>query len=555
MNRDSPTPMLRSVPGGARAFEDAAEKTRAGQRGYGWSGTKPKERDREGNDRKGGGRNETRQGRLPFWLLAGFLVIAFLIGGSARGDIASLVLLRPVAVLVLGFGLMSLGRRHVAAYPLHFAVAAASLALVLLQLAPLPPEIVHTLPGHDIIADIDRLAGLQGLWRPMTMTPAATRNALLALMPPFAVLVLAIQLSVRQRADMLKIMLALGLASAFLGLLQILGDPQGVLYFYRITNNGAAVGLFANRNHQAVLLAGMIPMLAVWVRLQSERRGATRSWRRISLTSAVLAGLFLIPLILVTGSRSGIFTALLALVSLLFLRGPVQASGLVSCVKAGGAKTRVTTGFGAKAPGLARAMPWLLVMGVAVLVGIAIWLDRALAVNRLIAGSPADDMRIRIMPTVKGMIADFFPWGSGFGSFPQVYQLHEPDGLLSPTYMNHAHNDWLELALTGGVPALLILACVVGGWFARAISLATSRKDPAGAPPAWHGMARLGLVVMLLFGLASFSDYPLRVPSLACLFVLAAVWAAAPGEEDEGTEGGAAAVTAGTVKFRNGQRP
>jgi hypothetical protein len=37
-------------------------------------------------------------------------------------------------------------------------------------------------------------------------------------------------------------------------------------------------------------------------------------------------------------------------------------------------------------------------------------------------------------------------------------------------------------------------------------------------------LQRLGLVIILLFGTASLSDYPLRVPSLACLFALAVLW-------------------------------
>ena len=59
--------------------------------------------------------------------------------------------------------------------------------------------------------------------------------------------------------------------------------------------------------------------------------------------------------------------------------------------------------------------------------------------------SAALSEKVRALPTIERLIAAYAPWGSGLGTFEQVFKLHEPDALLSPSYLNHAHNDWLEL--------------------------------------------------------------------------------------------------------------
>jgi lipoprotein signal peptidase len=443
------------------------------------------------------------QGRK-FWILAAWLALVFLLGGGSRSDIQSLILLRPVSVIVFGYGLVELTSDVVRQNRFVLSLAALWIALPLLQLVPLPPSIWHSLPGREIIVEIDRTARFGDIWRPMTMAPAATRNAFWSSFAPLATLVLAVQLTLHQQVRLVGIILVLGLASAFLGLVQLLSEPQGPFYLYAVTNNGAAVGLFANRNHQALLLASMIPMLFVWTRAH---RGVRRQRVLVGLSAreigALLAGLFLIPLILVTGSRSGMLCASIGLLTLPLFSETGQAGNFESG-KIGPLRTA------------------LFLTGLVGLVGLTIWLDRAEAFTRLVTSDPATDLRVRVLPTLWTMIGTHFPWGSGMGSFEKVYQIYEPDGLLSSKYMNHAHNDWLELALTGGVPGMLILAVAILGFGKRLVAVARARD---GSPV--NRLGRLGLAVLGLILLASLSDYPLRVPSLACMAALLAVWAGA----------------------------
>lgn len=458
--------------------------------------------------RADGGRAGTpgRQ-QVTFIILSLWLTLIFLFGGGARADIASLSFLRPISVLVLAYAIAGLSPAVLREHRFPLGMGLAVLLLPLLQLVPLPPQLWQLLTGRELLVEIGREAGLGNRWLPLTMAPAATWNALWALVAPLGVLVLGIQIDDKQRAALLPLLLMLGLASAVIGMLQMLGDPRSALYFYDITNNGAPVGLFANRNHQAVFLASLIPALFVWTAGQAPRApvGGARMPRPVVMAALAAGATLLLLLILVSGSRSGMFTALIALLAVPFLvrdrsREPVS---------------RPRQGW-ANGPAL---RSWLMPVCLAGLVGIAILLDRALAFDRLMRWESADEMRVRILPVMMDMLGLYLPWGTGLGSFEAVYQVHEPYRLLTSSYMNHAHNDWLELVLTGGVPAMLLLAIA-----ATALVLRLKNSVSSKAMGRRSSLEGLALVIILILFVASITDYPLRTPSMSCLLSVAFVW-------------------------------
>jgi len=130
-------------------------------------------------------------------------------------------------------------------------------------------------------------------------------------------------------------------------------------------------------------------------------------------------------------------------------------------------------------------------------------------------------VRQQAWPVVERMIGTYWPIGSGVGSFEQAYKIDEPDASLSPLYLNHAHNDWLEVPLTTGLPGVLLLISAVAAWLIGTIRAIRRAAQGAGR------RVRLGLAgsaVIALTGLASVVDYPVRTPSIAVLVVLAAMW-------------------------------
>ena len=68
--------------------------------------------------------------------------------------------------------------------------------------------------------------------------------------------------------------------------------------------------------------------------------------------------------------------------------------------------------------------------------------------------------------------------GTGFGTFVPIYQSAESLESVVPQYINHAHNDYLELLLEGGAPAACLLFC-----FLALIALLLLRSSKSGRTP------------------------------------------------------------------------
>lgn len=437
----------------------------------------------------------------PFWLLAAFVVLVFLIGGSSRESLQSLVVLRPAAVLCLGAGLLTLTRADVDYFRPLLAFAGFVVALALLHLLPLPYVVWSALPGHELAVEAGRLAGLGEPWRPLSLTPAQTWNSFFSLSVPLAALVLAIRSGRDRRFQLLPLLIALGLLSGLLGLMQAIGPAQGPLYFYKPTNFGSAVGLFANRNHHAALLATLFPMLAVYAcaGVHGREQARVRGW------FAICAGVLVVPLILVTGSRAGLVLGLIGLASVpLLYRRPAIT---------GPARRRIRRFDPRYALGAA---------AVFALGSVAFLTARAPAVARLVSGDGTEEVRFQVWGPIAELVVKYLPFGSGLGTFLETWRIDEPGAMLSTTYLNRAHNDLLEVALTAGLPALALLLVGAVWWARRALAAV---RSPEADRDALFG--RLGAVLMLMLALASLADYPLRIPSLATLFVIACVWLAA----------------------------
>lgn len=440
------------------------------------------------------------------WAATAFLVAAFLFGGGSRSDIVSLSLLRPAAVLFCLYGLSRLSRDDLKAYRWEFAIILAAMAWALIQLVPLPPGIWTALPGRDLLASIDGKAGYSDVWRPITLDPPATRNAFWSLWVPLAMLILVIPLANRQPRQLLSLLLAICALNATLCVLQLAGDSNGMFYFYRITNNGEAVGLFANRNHNAVFMATMIPMIAAWwstrAKLAKPRRAVAHTLWQPALGGAAV--LFLVLLIVLSGSRSGTVIAMLALAIT-----PVM---LMS-----------NPGEDGSSP--AARVPWKLAVAlfaaVAGLIAFAVGQGKALAFERLFGQDPVSNARVDALPTVIDMLSHHWLFGVGLGSFDSAFRIYEPDSMLDPQYFNHVHNDWLEIPLTGGIPAVVLLAAALALLARSALCLFGKAKTGERVDK----LTVSAFAAIAFLAMASVTDYPLRVPSLAAYLMLLVVWA------------------------------
>lgn len=424
----------------------------------------------------------------------------FATGGASRVDVQSLVILRPVSVIVCALALMTLRSEHLAERKWLLGSFAGLFVLALLHVIPLPPALWQSFAGRQDLAAVEKLAGLSDIWRPLTLAPANGWHALLSLFVPLAVLLLGVQLNRDDLLRLLPLLIALAGISGLLGLLQAIGDPQSALYFYRITNNGSAVGLFANRNHAATLLACLFPMLAVFA---STAKGTADEVRFRQLLAAAIA-IVLVPLILVTGSRSGLVNAVIGIVAaaLLYRRPtdihPVRrsAANRTKAVHVLAGLTVISLGF------------------------LTYFFSRAKAIERLFAEAAAEDSRADFWIVSIDLFWKYFPWGSGSGSFVEAFQILEPNYLLDATYLNRAHNDWVEIAVTFGLPGVIGLTIASAAFLWRSVKL----WRHADASRRYIAFGRLASVCMAIIAIASVSDYPLRTPTMMGVFAILVLW-------------------------------
>ncbi|WP_168355980.1 O-antigen ligase family protein [Sphingomonas gei] len=370
-------------------------------------------------------------------------------------------------------------------------------ALMIIQSIPLPPFIWTALPGRELFASGASILGVEQPWRPISLAPDATLNSILSTLPGFAALVGLASFPKARMSWLLALVIGLTMVSATMGVLQI---SSGELYLFDITNRGSSVGFFANRNHHAALLTAVLPALAALAIYPSDRLVQLR------LPLACALALFLVPMVLITGSRAGLLLLLVGLAGAMMLVRPAWRTR-------NGAPAAVQS-FLASRLGKASTFGFAIVLIAIVVTSIV--LSRALAIQRLFAQDVEADTRLRLFGVLVDMTKNYFPVGSGFGSFPVVFKIVEPDWYLGPSYFNHAHNDILEVLIEGGGASLALGL----GFLIWAIRASIRIWRPVRQLEGAILLGRMGSLQVLMLVLASIADYPLRTPLNQVLFVI-----------------------------------
>ncbi|MBN2974446.1 O-antigen ligase family protein [Roseomonas aeriglobus] len=425
-----------------------------------------------------------------FTMLAIFLCILWVAGGASRADVMGQAIVRFGGWTVIALTVVRGDRPSFSdVQPVGYLLLAI-ISLPLVQLLPLPPALWEHLPGRDLFTTIDPILGQAQPWRPWSIVPGNTLNALFSLIVPVAVLILMVQMSEAQRSWIPGLLLVLIAASTILGLLQF----SGAGFDNPFVNDSPwyVGGIFANRNHFALWLAIGCAIAPVW----AFRDHRARRWRALVALGLVL--LFSLTL-LATGSRAGLLLGTVAL-------------GFALAMSWSSLKQQLRHAPRWAFPALIVAV----VTSVGFLVTISISADRAISIQRVFALDAGRDLRARALPHVWSMVRAYFPAGSGMGSFEPVFRMREPFELLKPTYFNHAHDDFLELLSDGGLLAGLLMAVAMGWW-----AVATIRVWRGGADAR---LGRLGSTTILLVIIASVFDYPARVPTIMAVITIAATW-------------------------------
>ena len=443
-------------------------------------------------------RDQQERGTALGWVaLALFATTVALLGGSSRYDAVQIAALRPLAALFLLPALYCLTREKLRDFRSLAILLGLLAAWMAIQLVPLPAALWQALPGRDPVSAMGLQLGQGDLWRPISMVPSRGYNALFSLIVPIVALLLFAAMAVRRITPFL-VLIGLGVTNALLGILQVIGGDSRALFFYEITNFGSAVGFFANHNHSAVFAA--LTLLCIAYVLASAAFAITRSWQRLLLGAAYLIVLLAA---LIGGSRAGLLATVLALAASAFVFWNAWRNHARSITR--GPMRQMTI-----RPAWIMAIVFIALIAI---VALFASFDRMPALARVTESGTFEDLRWSLLPVLKDMVAIYGLFGAGFGSFEELYHIHEPASLMFPSYVNQAHNDLLQLIIEGGLPALAILTGFFV-WLTRALrDVVTLGHDRLAKLAFW-------LTIFTIIVFASLFDYPLRAP----MFQMVAIW-------------------------------
>jgi O-antigen ligase len=438
-------------------------------------------------------------------LLAALLLLAPLIKGGNRPLPLLVLELAAVALLVL---VAMHPRDVVRAVPrlLIFAIIA-MVALPLLQLVPLPAAWWSMLPGHETYLNALRAIGADVTAdQPLSLLPRATEMAWLALLPPVAVFLTTTSLSDEALKGLVRVFVIVALFQALLGLAQYGTGSVAVLWYVEGLPERSGIGTYANRDHLAGLLEMALPLvLALFAASihpralrRSRHRGHSRSSKGPSLLSqdlkfnraAVLgaASLAIVVGLVFTRSRTGVALAML---------------GVLLC----------TVAF-ARRIGGEKSMRFVTVFG-AIALAVVLEIGLAPVLARFAQQNIAADARWSIFSGTLAGIGEFFPLGSGVGTFPEVFRRFQPGDV--DHFVNHAHNDYLEWLFEGGIVAALIVLVVLAAYLRRWPQLWRTER--------WSQLRFLQVasgISLLLLGLHGLIDFNLHIPANAIYFAFLA---------------------------------
>ncbi len=166
--------------------------------------------------------------------------------------------------------------------------------------------------------------------------------------------------------------------------------------------------------------------------------------------------------------------------------------------------------------------------------GLASWIGLARIEARLATlwGGTAIEGRWPMWVEAASIVKDFPLWGTGYGAYEVVNPIYRETGFYASVTVDHVHNEYLEVLVEGGVPALLLVLLAVGcicwlGW--RAVRY---RSRPTG------GLALGGLFALIAVLIHNLGEFGLHIPANMLLITVISAHLCGLGSRAQTTERG-----------------
>jgi len=364
---------------------------------------------------------------------------------------------------------------------------------MLLQAIPLPPAVLRWISPETWQLYRDSIWVVRpDLWMPLSVAPSATMAQFFRLSAYIACYLLVVQLlsEPERRKQVLTLLCAFAGLYALFAILQFFLPGERILWVLKSwpERTAHAFGTYVNGNHYAGLMEMLLPVLLAWF-FASRPKVHYGSWRENFVeflqhprtSPYVLTGLSVTLIgisIFFSLSRGGILSTLgaLSLLGLLFLlrRDSWKTGGMIVLFVG---LLFCAVGFLGWNPILER-------------------FDRI----RDHVGNLADQRPIYWQDS-RGIIEDFPVLGSGFGTFVHIYPRYQTID-TGPLFVDHAHNDYIELLTDGGLVGGLLVF-----WFLAALCIAGFRALRRRKNRVSIYLTLGSFAGMVALGLHSFTDF------------------------------------------------
>ena len=281
----------------------------------------------------------------------------------------------------------------------------------------------------------------------------------------------------------------------FYGLFEFLSGRFKIFWYLNAVSIGNTSGTFINKNHYAIFLEmGILVWISFFIEKISKKIQYSKGIKALILDffseKNIICLLFIflsagtVAAIIFSGSRAGVVLSLTGIMLYLFFVLFFYGNWIRKCF-----------------------------LGIFIGVSIAstIWIlagDLRQVVGNIKSGAHQRDLRYDIFQDSLNITKDFFVFGCGLGAYQYVFPLYQfkTKPAEAGTYVDHAHNDYLELVCESGFVGGIIL--LVGGLltFLRAFY----RID----------LLKLGVLVGLVcVTLHNFLDFSFHIPSIALMYL------------------------------------
>lgn len=396
-----------------------------------------------------------QQSEIDKYLLGATLVLAMVLGGGTGTGLLTDTVIQLVAVVTSTIVCLRHMDRSIDKRVFWFLLAA-GLAIVL-QLLPIATDATRSTQG--ILPQNVPVPGLE----PSTISLGLGRTIEVAgyFLTLCLFLVAVLKLRFDQAYGLIPFFLAGVVLNLTAGLIQYSYSGRAIvtdLFSYDLK-----AGFFVNVNHYSSLIFTSIPIAVVYF----------IETNRLPVLALYLVAALLI--LLAAGSTAGVLIGLAITILSLIQLFQRNRAGILS------------------------------VLGGTVILGIySIGVWARLQVETLQLGYG----RLEFARTTLDGIRDNIPFGIGYGNFVIGYPSYEKSEMIFRTYVNHAHNEYLELIFEGGMIAAVLIVVFV---FLFVWRMLQTIQWPL------HKAATLSILFILVHCVV---DYPLRTLGVAMPFTL-----------------------------------